>query len=63
EDGQPRFVWSDAPVDLADYARVLTAYVVEQRRWRAEYEAAKTLRDRASPTDHHSAIDSPLIPA
>lgn len=62
-DGRPRFVWEDSPVDLQDYARVLTSYVLEQRRWRAEYEAAKALRDRASPSDAHSATASLLLTA
>lgn len=57
-DGKPRFVWEDSPGHPGDYARVLTSYVMEQRRWRAEYDAAKALRDRASP-DHTRSADAP----
>ncbi|WP_334139133.1 replication initiator [Corynebacterium variabile] len=60
EDGQPRFIWEDAEVSLEDYANVLTAAVLEKRRWRAEYERAKELRDRASPDSARSATPPTL---
>jgi hypothetical protein len=41
EDGKPRFVWEDLPVHDRDYTRVVMASVIEARRWRREYEAAK----------------------
>lgn len=43
DDGQPRFVWEDVPVNEHDYARVVMASVIEARRWRAQYDRAKTL--------------------
>lgn len=62
EDGKPRFIWEDIEVSLQDYANVLTAAVLERRRWRAEYERAKELRDRASPQLTRSAT-LPLLTA
>jgi hypothetical protein len=51
-DGQPRFVW--APIDPtredpAMFRQAILLAVQQRRRWRAEYEAAKTqLVDRGS---------------
>jgi len=58
-DGQPRFAWDDLPVTGADYTEVLLASVMERRRWRAEYDAAKQAalnRDRP-PVDNRSATE------
>ena len=61
EDGQPRFVWDDLPVTKADYTGVLVASVMERRRWRAQYEAAKqaALERDGPPVDNRSAITTP----
>ncbi len=50
EDGLPRFVWEDVPVQERDYVTVVMASVLEAKRWRQEYHAAKELAAaRASP--------------
>lgn len=50
EDGLPRFVWGDVPVAERDYVTVVMASVLEAKRWRREYEAAKQQAGaRASP--------------
>jgi len=50
EDGLPRFVWEDVPVAERDYVTVVMASVVEAKRWRQEYQAAKEqAAARASP--------------
>lgn len=61
EDGQPRFVWDDLPATGADYTDVLVASVMERRRWRAQYEAAKqaTLQRDGPPVDNRSATTTP----
>lgn len=43
-DGSPRYVWTDSRPDPAIYARVILASIAERQRWRAQYEAAKTLQ-------------------
>ena len=40
-DGRPRFVWTDTKTDPQTYARVILATVLEQQKWRSQYEAAK----------------------
>jgi hypothetical protein len=56
-DGGRRFVWEDMPVDDADYIDVVMASVVEQHRWRREYQTARARWEaaRASPVDTNSA--------
>ena len=50
EDGLPRFVWEDVPVAERDYVTVVMASVLEAKRWRQEYQAAKQqAAARASP--------------
>jgi hypothetical protein len=51
-DGTPRFAWSDLTPDSQTYAHALVASVIEAQRWRAQYEAAKTL---LVPVDSRSA--------
>ena len=41
-DGKPRFVWEDLRVRDHDYVTVVMGSVIEARRWRLEYETAKT---------------------
>jgi hypothetical protein len=57
EDGQPRFVWDDLPTTATNYTDVLVASVMERRRWRTQYEAAKqaTLQRDGLPVDNRSA--------
>jgi hypothetical protein len=40
-DGRPRFIWQEFPVSEADYVDTVLASVVQARRWRAQYDAAK----------------------
>ena len=51
-DGTPRFAWSDLTPDSQTYTHALVASVIEAQRWRAEYDAAKTLM---VPVDSRSA--------
>lgn len=37
-------MWTDTRPDPATYARVILASIAERQRWRAQYEAAKTLQ-------------------
>ena len=63
DDGQPRFVWEMLPVDDRDYVHVVTATILEARRWRSEYEAAKAAVDsRAGPREINSATTRPRPP-
>jgi hypothetical protein len=67
EDGKPRFVWEDLPVHDRDYTRVVMASVVEARRWRREYEAAKQLagndaRAGPGPCGGANSATTPLRP-
>lgn len=64
DDGKPRFVWEDVPVTEHDYARVVMGTVVEARRWRAQYDHAKTLIVGTDPpVDNPSATQPPMPPA
>jgi hypothetical protein len=51
DDGRRRFVWEDMPTDDAGYVDVVMASVIEQQRWRAQYQSAKARwnASRASP--------------
>jgi len=57
DDGRRRFVWEDMPTDDTDYIDVVMASVMEQQRWRRQYEQAKAqwTSARASPVDTRSA--------
>ncbi len=56
DDGTPRFRWSDLEPDSPTYTTALVASVIEAQRWRAQYDAAKTLLvDAAAPVDTRSA--------
>ena len=58
DDGTPRFRWSDLEPDSLTYTTALVASVIEAQRWRAQYDAAKTLLiDAAAPVDSRSATD------
>lgn len=48
DDGLPRFVWEDVPVQERDYAATIAASLRQRRRWREQYERAKQLI-RAGP--------------
>jgi len=56
-DGRPRFVWEQVPVTAADYVDVLTASILERRRWRHQYEQAKEALGTGppGPVDNRSA--------
>lgn len=41
EDGLPRFVWEDVPVEERNYAATIAASVRQRRAWRDQYERAK----------------------
>ena len=54
EDGKPRFVWADvaAHEDAYDYAVVIASAVAQAKRWREQYQHAKTVAEqRGSPPD------------
>jgi hypothetical protein len=57
EDGHPRYVWEHVPVDQREYVEVLVASVMQRRRWRAQYDAAKhaALNRDGPPVDNRSA--------
>ena len=48
EDGLPRFVWEDVPVEERDYATTIARSVEQRRAWRDQYELAKKVV-RAGP--------------
>ncbi len=54
-DGRPRFVWEHVPVTAADYVDVLTASIIERRRWRTQYETAKAATGPPGAVDARSA--------
>jgi hypothetical protein len=58
DDGLPRFVWADVPVEEGDYAAVILASVRERQRWREQYEQAKQQLQRAR--EGPGPVDSPL---
>lgn len=59
-DGKPRFVWEDVEASPMRYAAVIVAAVDERRRWRNEYEHAKTLLPNPPPPHLSSAASLPL---
>jgi hypothetical protein len=62
DDGLPRFVWEDVPVDQRDYPAVILASVREHRAWKAQYEQAKSIRDGTGPpVDDRSATKQPAV--
>jgi hypothetical protein len=61
-DRQPRFIWEDVPVPERDYAAAIAASIRQAKRWREQYQHAKTVaaqRDGppGTPVDSHSAND------
>jgi hypothetical protein len=66
-DGLPRFEWTDSQPDPGVYATVILRAVVERKRWRAQYDAAKTVQlahsgqavDSVSATGLPPAMPSP----
>jgi hypothetical protein len=63
-DGKPRYLWRDLPRHPADYPNVVLCSVLEQQRWRREYETAKALvaaraSPRAGPVETNSATTAP----
>ncbi len=54
-DGRPRFVWEQVPVTGADYVDVLTASILERRRWRHQYQTAKAATGPPGAVDSRSA--------
>ena len=62
DDGLPRFVWEDVPVDQRDYPAVILASVREHRAWKAQYEQAKSIRDGTGPpVNDRSATKEPAV--
>lgn len=62
DDGLPRFTWEDVPVQELDYTATIAASLRQARRWREQYEHAKTVAaQRGSPplwaVDSHSATE------
>lgn len=64
-DGRPRYVWE--PVDIREdgddphtWRDIMRGTIRERLRWQAEYHQAK---NRAGPTNNHSATDQPAAPA
>ena len=57
DDGLPRFVWEDVPVLERDYTTVITQSLCQARRWREQYEHAKTIAAQrgSPPVDNRSA--------
>ncbi|RJS47798.1 replication initiation protein [Nocardioides cavernaquae] len=41
DDGLPRFVWEDIPVEERNYAATIAQSIRQRRAWREQYEAAK----------------------
>jgi hypothetical protein len=41
DDGLPRFVWEDVPVEERNYAATIAHSIRQRRAWREQYEAAK----------------------
>jgi hypothetical protein len=59
EDGSPRWVWTDTEVTPAQYIQAITHGITERRRWRAQYEHAKTLATGPpGHVDNRSATES-----
>ena len=48
EDGLPRFVWEDVPIEERNYAATIAQSVRQRRAWRDQYELAKKVV-RAGP--------------
>lgn len=48
DDGLPRFVWEDVPVEERNYATTIARSIAQRRQWKDEYERAKSLT-RAGP--------------
>ena len=48
-DGTPRFVWTDVRPDPITYTRVILESIAERQRWRAQYDAVKTLQPVDKP--------------
>ena len=47
-DGTPRFAWTDLRPDHDTYVRIVLDSIGERQRWRAQYEAAKTVAAAAA---------------
>ena len=47
-DGSPRFIWTDTRPDHETYIKVVLHPSAERQRWRAKYEAAKTVLTAAA---------------
>jgi hypothetical protein len=43
DDGLPRFVWEDVPVEQRNYAAAIARSIRQRRAWKDEYERAKEL--------------------
>ncbi|MGZ4629550.1 replication initiator [Oryzihumus sp.] len=59
-DGLPRFVWEDTPATERDYTAAVITSIRQARRWRAQYQHAKTIRDGSDPpVETNSATNQP----
>lgn len=61
DDGTPRFVWENVPLDARDYATAIAESIAQATQWRHQYEHAKALLSAQEPppngpVDSHSAI-------
>ncbi|MGH8894140.1 MAG: replication initiator [Actinomycetes bacterium] len=48
DDGRPRFIWEDVPVEHRSYSATIARSIRQRRRWHEEYERAKNVT-RAGP--------------
>ena len=62
-DGLPRFVWTDAQSDPFTYRTVILNAIPEQRRWRTQYEAAKTTTASVDGLSATSSASDHTIPS
>ncbi len=60
-DGRPRYVWEQVPVTAADYVDVLTASILERRRWRHQYEMAKAALGTGPPGPVDNCSATPTV--
>jgi len=55
-DGKPRFVWEQVPLTAVDYVDVLTASILERRRWRHQYEIAQAATGPPGAVDNRRCV-------
>jgi hypothetical protein len=58
DDGKPRFVWEEVPVNEADWAHAVMRAMLDRRRRREQYELAKRIVGGTDPpVDNRSATE------